>query len=185
MRSIIEEASSISKAIEKGWLKAGKPKDFSVKIFEEPEKNFFGITIKSAKIGIFFNNQSEENKLSNIKNPKNLKVKEPIKKQDINVNLSSENKDKQKKVKNVWSKHMINKISLWLNQILDNLNLENYKFSILEDNFSLKVQFDKNIYSDIEREKKFFTNLSVIIMQMLKKYYRRPFKGYKILFRSN
>ena len=59
MKSIIEEASSISKAIENGWLKAGKPKEFSVKIFEEPKKNFFGITIKSAKIGIFFSDNKK------------------------------------------------------------------------------------------------------------------------------
>lgn len=55
MKSIIEEASSITKAIEKGWHKAGQPKEFSVKIFEEPQRNFIGMTIKSAKIGIFFN----------------------------------------------------------------------------------------------------------------------------------
>jgi len=55
MKSIIEEASSIQKAIEKGWQKAGQPKEFSVKIFEEPQRNFIGMTVKSAKIGIFFN----------------------------------------------------------------------------------------------------------------------------------
>ena len=54
MKSIVQESSSVFKAIEKGWERAGKPKDFSVKIFEEPEKNFFGMTLKSAKVGIFF-----------------------------------------------------------------------------------------------------------------------------------
>jgi predicted RNA-binding protein Jag len=53
MKSVIQEASSLAKAIEQGWVKAGKPKDFTVKIFEEPQKNFFGFTIKQAKIGIF------------------------------------------------------------------------------------------------------------------------------------
>lgn len=58
MKSVIQEASSIAKAIEQGWLKAGKPKDFSVKVFEEPEKNFFGFTTKPAKIGIFIERHS-------------------------------------------------------------------------------------------------------------------------------
>jgi hypothetical protein len=54
MRSVIHEASSIAKAIEQGWIKAGKPRNFSVKIFEEPQRSFFGLfTAKSAKIGIF------------------------------------------------------------------------------------------------------------------------------------
>jgi hypothetical protein len=55
MKSIIQEASSIAKAIEHGWLKAGKPQDFSVKVFQESEKNFIGMTTKQAKIAIIFN----------------------------------------------------------------------------------------------------------------------------------
>ncbi len=54
MKSIIEQASSIMKAIEKAWNQAENPKEFSIKIFEKEEKNFFGMTTKSAKIGIFF-----------------------------------------------------------------------------------------------------------------------------------
>lgn len=49
----MEEASSIAKAIEQGWQRAGKPQEFSVKILEEPQKNFLGFTKKSAKIALF------------------------------------------------------------------------------------------------------------------------------------
>lgn len=56
MKSIIEEASSIVKAIEAAWIRAEKPQEFSVKIFEEPEKNFFGMVTKSAKIALIFKN---------------------------------------------------------------------------------------------------------------------------------
>jgi predicted RNA-binding protein Jag len=56
MKSIIEQASSIIKAIEKAWNQAEKPKEFSIKIFEEEERNFFGMSTKPAKIGIFFGN---------------------------------------------------------------------------------------------------------------------------------
>ena len=56
MKSIIEEASSIVKAIEAAWIRAEKPHEFSVKIFEEPEKNFFGMVTKSAKIALIFKN---------------------------------------------------------------------------------------------------------------------------------
>lgn len=54
MKSIIEQASSIIKAIEKAWNQAEQPKEFSIKIFEKEEKNFFGMTTKPAKVGIFF-----------------------------------------------------------------------------------------------------------------------------------
>ena len=54
MKSLVEEASSVVKAIEKAWNRAGCPQTFSVKVFETPETNFFGFTKKSAKVGIFF-----------------------------------------------------------------------------------------------------------------------------------
>lgn len=54
MKSLMEEASSVAKAIEKCWLRAGKPQEFTVKVFEEPQKNFIGLTTKPAKIGLFF-----------------------------------------------------------------------------------------------------------------------------------
>ena len=55
MKSIMEEASSIMEAIQKGWDRAGKPHEFSVKVFEDAETSFFGMrTVKSAKIALFY-----------------------------------------------------------------------------------------------------------------------------------
>lgn len=56
MKSIMEEASSISKAIETAWNRAGQPTEFSVKVLELPQTSFFGLkTSKSAKVAFFFN----------------------------------------------------------------------------------------------------------------------------------
>lgn len=68
MKSIVEEASSIAKALEKAWTRAGKPAQFSVKVFELPEKNFFGLTTKQAKVGIFFENIIEDTSKKNVSN---------------------------------------------------------------------------------------------------------------------
>ena len=54
MKSLVEEASSVSKAIEKAWIRAGKPTSFSVKIYEEAQSGFLGFNSKPAKIGLFF-----------------------------------------------------------------------------------------------------------------------------------
>ncbi|KKP25742.1 MAG: hypothetical protein UR12_C0040G0003 [candidate division TM6 bacterium GW2011_GWF2_30_66] len=54
MKSIICEASSIAKAVEQGWQKAGMPQNFSIKVLEKEEKNFIGMTKKPAKVAIFF-----------------------------------------------------------------------------------------------------------------------------------
>jgi hypothetical protein len=56
MKSIMEEASTITKAIENAWNRAGQPQEFTVKILELPKTSFFGLkTAKSAKIALIFN----------------------------------------------------------------------------------------------------------------------------------
>lgn len=61
MKSIMEEASSIMEAIQKGWERAGKPQEFSVKIFEDSQTSFFGMrTVKSAKVALFFKDGAQQ-----------------------------------------------------------------------------------------------------------------------------
>jgi hypothetical protein len=75
MKSIIEQASSIIKAIEKAWNQAENPKEFSIKIFEQEERNFFGMSTKPAKIGIFFGNDKPNTHERPISKPQQ-KIKE-------------------------------------------------------------------------------------------------------------
>jgi hypothetical protein len=60
MKSVIQEASSLCKAIEQGWEKAGKPKEFCVRILQDAHKNFLGISTKNAKIALFFGKLDEQ-----------------------------------------------------------------------------------------------------------------------------
>ena len=79
MKSIVEEASSIEKAISNAWMRAGKPQKFTITIFQEPEKNFFSLTTKPAKIGFMF----EVSKITSPSKTKKIiqkKTYEPIKK---------------------------------------------------------------------------------------------------------
>ena len=55
------------KAIEKAWNQAEQPKEFSIKIFEKEERNFFGMTTKPAKIGIFFTDKPALNEKPAVK----------------------------------------------------------------------------------------------------------------------
>lgn len=61
MKSILQEASTIAKAIEQGWREAGEPSEFSVKILELPQRNFIGLTTRSAKIAFMFNGVLQKN----------------------------------------------------------------------------------------------------------------------------
>lgn len=54
MKSVLHEASSILKAIEKAWEASGKPSEFSVKVLEEGETKFLFFTSKPAIVSISF-----------------------------------------------------------------------------------------------------------------------------------
>lgn len=60
MKSIVEQASTVLKAIEKGWTQAGKPCEFTVKVYEEGVKNFFGMSVEPAKICILFEDKTSK-----------------------------------------------------------------------------------------------------------------------------
>lgn len=78
MKSLIEEASTIGKAIETAWERAGQPQSFSVKIFENPEYGFFGMTKKYGKIAIFFDenaNQGNSKKKNELLSADNKKTR--------------------------------------------------------------------------------------------------------------
>lgn len=75
MKSVIQEASSLTKAIELGWAKAGKPREFTVKIYQEAKKNFFGMTIVPAKVAIFFREIEQNTQQNNQQGQRNFHQK--------------------------------------------------------------------------------------------------------------
>jgi hypothetical protein len=72
MKSLVEEASSIFKAIEKAWTRAEKPQSFSVKVYEEPQSGFLGFNSKPAKVGIFYDEREVQGN-SNRQQPRHNK----------------------------------------------------------------------------------------------------------------
>lgn len=76
MKSMMEEASSVFKAIENCWSRAGKPEEFTVKILELPQKNFLGITTKAAKIALFYN-QPASAAVQTVEQPRHKQQRQP------------------------------------------------------------------------------------------------------------
>jgi|WetSurMetagenome_2_1015567.scaffolds.fasta_scaffold153456_1 predicted RNA-binding protein Jag len=60
MKSILHEAPTILKAIEKAWLDSGKPLEFTVHVHEEGEKNFLGISKRPAIVSITYEPKAYE-----------------------------------------------------------------------------------------------------------------------------
>ncbi len=74
----MEEASTITKAIENAWNRAGQPQEFTVKILELPKTSFFGLkTSKSAKIALVFNEMTVKAKEQPQKQVRPLAPRQP------------------------------------------------------------------------------------------------------------
>lgn len=54
MKSMLHEASTVVKAIEKAWIDSGKPLEFTINIHEVGEKNFLGFTKRPAIVSITY-----------------------------------------------------------------------------------------------------------------------------------
>lgn len=200
MKSLMQEASSVIKAIEKGWESAGKPNEFSIKVFEEPKKNFIGMTIQSAKIGIFYDE----------KTPKKIE-KEEFKKREsfptkqvnpVQVKQSPEfsqeknrkefvKKEKivearplvqeQKHHKEVWTEDMIQQVKNWLDSMLKQLHKSNITFSIQPSSYQLNIEFNGLINKSPEKDQQLMRSFALILMQTLRHSFKRPLRGFKIM----
>lgn len=208
MKSIIEQASSVAKAIEKGWERSGKPQEFSVKVYEEAQKNFFGMTTKSAKVGLFFEEHATQTaRQSKERQPQQRKmqiqphstrpaahVQNPYKErpttQQPQATVQPRN-DKQSTPKkehtsqSPWSPELTQSAQEWVKDSLNLMGLQHVDFSVDIDRYALRLNFQKPLAENIEREKMLFRSWAYLIMQALRQKYKRPLKGLKIILMSS
>ncbi len=197
MKSIIEEASSIAKAVERGWEKAGKPKEFTVKIFEEAKRNFIGYTTQSAKVGIFFqevaekavdpirSNQSKpvQRRPLHNSNENSDKVQHP---QPLRKTVVAEKKETSLAVESPevlvveWTPLMVETANNWLRGMLDSIDKSSVGIISEVTGSTLQFFIQEQIVADPQQEKHLFINFSTLIIQAIKRKTRKSLKGYRV-----
>lgn len=196
MKSIIEEASSIGKAIETAWMQAGKPSEFTVRIFEESQKNMFGFTSKPAKIGIFFEETKNQQKSSQYTAPVRdvqkqdnqkhkekevVKVAAPKHKEQTEKPAPVKPKrDEDQQQTSPWNEQMIAYTQGWLEQLLKELNVSN-TFAVTPERYHLKINFTMPIFEQPEKNRAFFRSSSHLLLQSIRNNFKRPLKGFKVI----
>ncbi len=202
MKSIVEEASSVVKAIEKGWIQAGKPQEFSVKVFEVEQKNFLGLTTKSAKIALFYNgkttdkahprSESTDKRHQQPKREARPQKKEYPKEQPHSAEHSTnqpraireEKREQPARERETWSDEMVAFSQTWLKNTLSLMNMPNHPFSVEVKNYYLKINFDKPLLQDPEKEKLLFRSFAHLAMQSLRNKFKKGFRGFKVILNS-
>lgn len=209
MKSIVEEASSIAKAIENGWVRAGKPEEFTIRIFEEPEKNFLGFTKKPAKVGLFYKEapvqQPSRNKDSRRQQPRpqalqrnqSEKIQQPqralqpqkttpTQKQPTPIiqpaQTLPQTPEQPKQPK--WTPQLIDGSKEWIQAILKTIDKDSSSFTIEQKQYFLTIRFANPVISDKRKEQLLFRNWSHLLLQALRHRFKRGLRGYKIIITS-
>lgn len=212
MKSIMEEASSVSKAIEKGWIEAGKPQEFSVKVFEEATKNFLGITTKPAKIAIFYDEKvmhQQPKQQQRQPRPQRTEYPKPAHAHPERERTESRRPQQQaarperthqrplpqqnqqegaqpqeRRNKDVWTPEMVDAVSAWVKETLTFMGASSKSFSTDVKNYYLKITFDNPIFEDREKERTVFRSFAHLLMQSLRNKFKKGLRGYKVILDS-
>jgi len=207
MKSIVEEASSIAKAIENGWVRAGKPQEFTVRIFEESEKNFLGFNKKPAKVGLFYNEapvqqqgrsrdqkrqqprpqivqrgSGEKNQPAPRPQPERRTTQAP--KQQVSVQQPETPKLPEQPKQSKWTPELVDGSKEWIKTILKTINKDTIPFTIESKQYFLTIRFATPVLSDKRKEQLLFRNWSHLLLQVLRHKYKRGLRGYKIIITS-
>lgn len=163
MKSIVEEASTLEKAVVQAWKRAGSPKKFTITVFQEAEKNFFGMTTLPAKIGFMY-----EESVATQQKPQKRMPERAIEKPQPEVQVqhrkpliknqkplleepqqeSAEKKDSGR----FWTQEMIDATDTWLKDVLSIVGKTDSSFSIKASRYHLKIQFNQPIFADQKRK---------------------------------
>ena len=203
MKSIIEEASSILKAIEKAWVRAGSPREFSVKIFEDSQKSFFGLTTsKQAKVGVFFEiepiatdatrqHQVHREEIKHKKQHQSAQVGEKpsastmrhVQQQEVNVTSDSAVQDstQERKVRITWNDDMLTAVSKWLYDLLkiSHMGVHQPTLTVLDNR--LIITFEKPLLQELEKTADLYRSLSYLLIGMVRSRFKKEFRFLKIV----
>ena len=212
MKSIVEEASSIVKAVEKAWVRAEKPASFQIKVLEEPCRNFFGLTTRSAKISFFYTPEPETRKRgfkrtgrserrSSERRPRSAQSSREITRRDSKKVVKKENvrlvkppvkrevvkevkPEVEKKIRIRWNQEMIDDASAWLKNSLASMGKKDIPYTVDARGYYLRFTFDKPVLEDKEKEKQLFRSFAHLIMQMFRSKHKKGLIGYKVVLKS-
>lgn len=205
MKSMLQEASTIAKAVEQGWQEAGQPQEFSVKVLELPQRNFIGLTVRSAKIAFMFNGapqksvsesspraqqkqftprEKRDQHAAPARQPQIREQREPAPKKEF---LSSDRRTEERAPQQrrhsevLWTDEMVVFGKEWFTTALKHMERPDITFTIEPQHFYLRLTLTQPVFNDEAQEKHLLASLSFLMLSSLKKHFRKALRGHKIV----
>ncbi len=173
MKSIMEEASSISKAIDLAWNRAGKPSQFSIKVLEEPERNMFGLTVKSAKIAIFFEEQRKAEKPSwQSERPRPIRQEQP-------KHISEAQPQRHSRPE--WTDELAQEAKMWVHNTLKLIGIPYVQYSFSHSGSALKFIFDSSLTGSEGKDRMLFSSFAQLILATLRHRHQKQLRYLKVI----
>ncbi len=175
MKSIMEEASSISKAIDLAWNRAEKPSQFSIKVLEEPERNMFGLTVKSAKIALFFEETIKQEVYGRPTDRRQRPARqEPSRRPEITG-------PPQKRKYPEWTDELAQEAKEWLNNTLSRIGLPNIKYKSFHSGSIIKFVFYGSVTGTEGKDRLLFSSFACLILATLRNRHKKQLRNLKVI----
>ncbi len=198
---MLHEASTFSKAIAKAWDESGQPSEFSIKILETEKKGFLWFSKRSAIVSISYDPKKqtkrkiEKNKERRVQTHHQKRSPVPYHTSNKNKQPNRDQKEyrdqKQKpypkrdieKSVNTWTSEWENNIDFNLKNILSIINIKT-KFTTRIDKKTLHIMFEEKLLPSSEEERMLFISLSYLLVQFLKKKFKKKLRGFHLVLKS-
>ncbi len=210
MKSMLHEASTVAKAIEKAWIESGKPLEFTINVLEVGEKNFLGMSKRPAIVSISYDPRrlpakapERRDALAAQRPPRQAPQRprqEPQPRQEIRLRREQAPVDKaparprvqnqqpqqgqqQAYVDEHWTPELIDDAKTWFREMAQLLSIDG-GFDVRADRRMLTVVFEKQIFQTPEEERQLFVGWSYLIIQFLKKKHKKKLRGYHLVINT-
>ena len=142
-----------------------------------PEQNIFMITVKPAKVALFFEEKNVMEKPSTADRQKFIKPSQqqsPLQRQERPAHSQY--------IK--WTDDMTNSAKTWVQQVLTLMGLPNAQFTVSVFGNNLKFHFKNPVTGNEAKERLLFSSFANLIMNTLRYRYKKPFRNLKVVLIS-
>lgn len=199
MKSILQEANSIERAIDKAWNQAGKPKEFTIKVLDEGERNFLGLSRRPAIVTILYkpekitnpqqprtredrprDNERRESRGNNgprvHDNSRRQEEQRPRRYTGTEEQRTAFNTVKNEGWRDEWKDFVVSEIRELLKHMGIGVGID----AQVSGDKLLTISFAQAVLDNEEEQRMLFATLSYLAIQLLKRTYKSRFIGYRI-----
>jgi len=199
MKSILQEANSIERAIDKAWNEAGKPKEFTIKVLDEGERNFLGLSRRPAIVSIIFKPEKATNPLpvrkeERTRDQERQDRREKPRDRDNSPRRPEPEQPKMRRYSGTdeqraafhktqaegwsdeWQEFVLNEIR----ELLKRMGMSTDMHGTVTADKVFTIAFKKALLDNDDEQRMLFATFSYLAIQLLKRQYKSRFVGYRI-----